>query len=42
MKSIVEFARQNGYVETKFKRRRMIAKINDRNFNERSLLNGQR
>ena len=36
MKSIVEFARQNGYVETKFKRRRMIAKINDRNFNERS------
>ncbi len=36
MKSIVEFARQNGYVETKFKRRRYISNINDRNFNERS------
>lgn len=36
MKSIVEFARQNGYVETKFKRRRYIPRIHDRNFNERS------
>ena len=32
----MEFARQNGYVETKFKRRRYIPRIHDRNFNERS------
>jgi len=36
MENIVMFARKNGYVETKFKRRRYIPKINDRNFNERS------
>lgn len=36
MDEIILFARKNGYVETKFNRRRYIPKINDRNFNERS------
>jgi DNA polymerase-1 len=36
MDEIILFARKNGYVETKFNRRRYIPKINDRNYNERS------
>jgi DNA polymerase-1 len=36
MENIIQFARKNGYVETKFNRRRYIPKINDRNFTERS------
>ncbi len=36
MDDMILFARKHGYVETKFKRRRYIPKINDRNYNERS------
>jgi DNA polymerase-1 len=36
MDNMILFARKHGYVETKFKRRRYIPKINDRNYNERS------
>lgn len=40
MDSIVEKAKEDGYVETLFKRRRYVPEINSRNFNVRSF--GQR